>query len=86
MISNFIILEYENATTKIMPLSEDKDIFFYEVSKILAFDDCSNETVKAIYFNNHPIHYVGWQPNMKYEYKDLNGNTVWVGEFPQWDH
>lgn len=63
-----------------------EDQFFTKVSKRIAFDDLSNETVQKIYYKGKEVEYAGWQPCMKYEYKDLDGNTVWVGNFPEWDH
>ena len=60
--------------------------FFTKVSKKICFDDLSGETVQKIYHKGKQVYYAGWQPCMKYEYKDLDGNTVWVGEFPEWDH
>ena len=62
------------------------DKFFHDVSNIIAFDDCTNYTVTSIVFDGKEFQYAGWQPCMKFEYKDLDGNTVWVGEFPEWDH
>ena len=64
----------------------DMDRFLYIVSKRIAFDDLSDETMQKIYYKGKEIEYVGWQPCMKFEYKDLNGNTVWVGTFEDWDH
>lgn len=64
----------------------DMDKFLYKVSQRIAFDDCSGETVQKIYFKGKELKYVGWQPGMKYEYTDLDGNTVWVGQFEEWDH
>lgn len=60
--------------------------FFTDVSYRIAFDDCSGETVQKIYYKGKEIEYAGWQQGMKFEYKDLDGNTVWVGVFEQWDH
>ena len=60
--------------------------FFTDVSYRIAFDDCSGETVHKIYYKGKEIEYVGWQSGMKFEYKDLDGNTVWVGIFEHWDH
>ena len=62
------------------------DKFFTEVSNIIAFGDCTNYTVTSICFDGKEIEYVGWQPGMKFEYKDFDGNTVWVGVFEDWDH
>lgn len=64
----------------------DMDMFFYKVSKRIAFDDLSDETVQKIYYKGKEVEYAGWQPCMKYEYADLDGNTIWVGDFPEWDH
>lgn len=64
----------------------DIDKFFTEVSNVIAFDDCTNYTVTYISFDGKEVYYVGWQPKMVYEYKDLDGNTVWLGNFPEWDH
>lgn len=63
-----------------------EDQFFTKVSKRICFDDLADETVQKIYYKGKEVYYVGWQPRMKYEYKDLKGNTVWVGYFPEWDH
>lgn len=62
------------------------DKFFNDISYKLAFDDCSNEAIVAIFYQGKEVRYAGWQPGMKYEYKDLDGNTVWVRDFPNWDH
>lgn len=64
----------------------DMDKFFYKVSKIIAFSDCADERILGIFYNGIEVNYAGWQPNMRYEYKDANGLTVWVGDFPEWDH
>lgn len=66
--------------------SKFTDDFFTEVSRSIAFGDCSGETVDKIYYKGKEIKYVGWQQGMKFEYKDLDGNTVWVGVFEHWDH
>ena len=63
-----------------------EDQFFTKVSKRIAFDDLSDETVQKIYYKGKEVEYAGWQPCMKYEYTDLDGNTIWVGNFPEWDH
>lgn len=60
--------------------------FFTKVSKRICFDDCTDETVHKIYYKGKEVYYAGWQPCMKYEYKDRDGNTVWVGYFEHWDH
>ena len=64
----------------------DEDFFFTNVSKKICFDDCDDDTVVKIFYKGKEVFYAGWQPGMKYEYKDLDGNTVWVGYFEEWDH
>ena len=64
----------------------DTDKFFYEISKRIAFDDLTNETVTDIYWRGMRIEYAGWKPCMKFDYEDRNGNIVWTGTFEDWDH
>ena len=64
----------------------DEDFFFTSVSKMIAFDDLYDITVQKIFYKGKEVEYAGWQPGMKFEYTDLDGNTIWVGEFPHWDH
>lgn len=63
-----------------------EDFFFTKVSEKICFDDLEDITVQKIYYKGKEVIYAGWQPGMKYEYEDLDGNTVWVGYFPEWDH
>lgn len=60
--------------------------FFADVSKRIAFNDCTGETVQKIFFQGEEVEYAGWQHNMRFEYIDLNYNTIWVGQFEHWDH
>ena len=60
--------------------------FFAKVSKKICFDDLDGSTVHKIFFRGKEVEYVGWQPCMKFEYKDLDGNTVWSDCFDHWDH
>ncbi len=62
------------------------DMFFHRVSKQIAFDDLDDTTVQKIYYRGKEVEYAGWQPGMRFEYTDLDGKTVWVGEYPEWDH
>lgn len=60
--------------------------FFSEISRRIAFSDCSNEEVLIIIWQGKEVEYVGWRPNMVFEYKDLDGNVVWDGKFEHLDH
>ena len=58
-----------------------------QVSHIYAFNDCTDEEIVLIVHKGHELEYVGWQPDMLFEYKDkMTGETVWEGYFPSWDH
>lgn len=63
-----------------------EDAFFTKVSYKICFDDCDDSTVHKIFYKGKEVEYAGWQRGMKFEYKDLDGNTVWVGYFENWDH
>ena len=60
--------------------------FFTKVSEHICFCDCDDTTVHKIFYKGKEVEYVGWQPGMKFEFQDLDGNTVWVGYFEHWDH
>lgn len=82
-----IVIRDSDGIIKIIAYEEaDKNAFFFAVSKHIAFSDCSGEDIMSIYFEGKEIEYAGWQQGMKFEYKDLDGNTVWVGVFEHWDH
>jgi hypothetical protein len=86
MTNFYIYLDYEGNYAVKAYDKIDTDKFFYEVSKKIAFDDCTQEIVIDIFWKGSRIMYAGWQPGMKYEYKNLDGDTIWVGYFPEWDH
>ena len=73
-----------HSETFVSDVTEDQ--FFTKVSKKICFDDLDDSNVQKIYYKGKEVYYAGWQPCMKYEYKDLDGNTVWVGYFEEWDH
>ena len=66
--------------------SVDADFFFTSVSKMICFDDLDDTNVEKIFYKGKEVFYAGWQPCMKYEYTDADGNTIWVGYFEEWDH
>ena len=63
-----------------------EDAFFTRVSEKICFDDLDGSDVHKIFYKGKEVEYAGWQRGMKFEYKDLDGNTVWVGYFENWDH
>ena len=62
------------------------DKFFCEISKRIAFSDCSGENVVSIYWKGKEVKYVGWQPYMVFEYNNSKGATIWSGMFENWNH
>lgn len=66
--------------------SKGINAWFAELAHTLAFSDCSDEEVILIIYEGKELHYVGWQPNMLYEFADEAGNIIWSNSFPQWDH
>ena len=75
-----------NVYTQTFDGQTSEDFFFTKVSRKICFDDLEDITVQKIYYKGKEVQYAGWQPCMKFEYKDLDGNTVWVGQFEHWDH
>lgn len=84
--SFYLYTDYEGLAHSVTYEHIDTDKFFCEISRRIAFDDCSGETVTDIYWRGQRVEYVGWKPGMRFEFEDLNGNIVWVGDFPHWDH
>lgn len=74
----------------IMKYFEKGDIgaICYYASRFYAFDDLDDtHKIEEIVCNGHELHYLGWQPGMLFEFKDLTtGEIVYSAEFPQWDH
>ena len=59
----------------------------YQAAKVIAFDDLTDEEVVVICAEGHHLEYVGWQPSMRYEFKDKEtGEIVWSYSFPNWDY
>lgn len=67
---------------------DTKDELFYELAKIYAFNDLdTGMRVTEIVCEGMLCHYTGWQPDMVIEFAwNTNGETVWSGQFPEWDH
>lgn len=84
--SSYLYRDHEGIVMSVFYPHIDTDKFFCEISKRIAFSDCSDEEILNIIWKGKEIEYAGWQPDMRFEYKDLDGNTVWVGQFENWDH
>jgi hypothetical protein len=60
---------------------------FRHAAEMICFADCSDEIVESIVVRGHKAEYVGWQPNMLFEFRlQETGETAFCGCFPQWDH
>ena len=60
----------------------------YYAAKFYAFDDLDDTyRIEEIMCDGHELCYVGWQPCMLFEFKDLfTGEIVYSAEHMQWDH
>ena len=85
---SYYVIEDEDGIVRVVGYHSDDSVdrFFTDVSRTLAFNDCTNEKVLDIIWNGERVHYVGWTPGMVYGYKDKDHNLVWEGSFPDWDH
>lgn len=64
------------------------DEMFTAISKIYCFDDCDDtyRVCKIIAWGKE-VEYVGWQPDMHYEFRFVeNKELAWEGWFPNWEH
>lgn len=78
---NVVIVQQENETD-----DEFKNRFFREVSKYICFEDLGAYKVSRIVFMGEVIHDTGWNPNNAVEYQNCRNETVWEGQFPEWEH
>lgn len=63
------------------------DTLLRDASQMICFSDCSDEIVEAIVIQGYKIEYVGWQPDMLFEFRDQKtGKIIWSAAFPQWGH
>ena len=86
MTDYFYETEYDDGE-KYITFFDSKDELFYELAKIYAFDDLdTGMKVTKIVYEGMRCHYIGWQPDMVIEFANENGDIIYGGEFPQWDH
>ena len=60
----------------------------YKASQFYAWSDCDDTyRIDEIMCDGEELHYVGWQPGMLFEFKDLvTGEIVYSASFECWDH
>ena len=85
-ISYYVVESDDTVYVKGYSTDDSEDRFFTDVSKVLAFDDCSYDKVLEIIWHGESVHYTGWQPGMVYEFRNDQDELVWTGSFPGWDH
>ena len=76
---NFVVIKSPDGFyTKVFEDSLVKDNI---ADKVFEYD------VEAIYVEGRRVKYMGWQPDMLYEFYDAEtGEVVWSHKFPNWDH
>lgn len=87
MTNYFYEAEYDDGE-KYITFFDTKDELFYELAKFYAFDDLDTGMgITEIICEGKSCYYIGWQPDMviKFAYEE-GGETVWSGQFPEWDH
>ena len=62
--------------------------FFRIVGRVLAFDDCSPINITKIVYDGREFRYVGWQPDMKFEFVGVGDGSAesYVVWLPECDH
>lgn len=67
---------------------ELKNEMMREVCKQICFSDCDDGfEILMIVLGGRPIKYVGWQPQMHYEFRYEDNNEIaYENWFPQWEH
>ena len=84
-VNTYYVVRSNDSIYTVTP-SKGINQWFTELAHTLAFSDCSDEEVILIIYEGKEIHYVGWQPDMLYEFADETGNIIWSNSFLQWDH
>ena len=66
----------------------DVGALYYKASQFYAWADCDDTyRIDEIMCDGHELEYVGWQPCMLFEFKDLvTGEIVCSANHMQWEH
>ena len=80
------IVTYRRGDTLNKKYFVDVNSMLVYASSLICFSDCSDEEILSIRSGDHNIEYVGWQPNMLYEFVDEAGNIIFSRSFPNWEH
>ncbi len=86
MAKNYFVSEFNGKkTVHTFPDDVPMSDFFRNVTKAIAYSDCTEEDITEIVFQDESFEYLGWQPGMVYQYNGCAGSS-WEGCFPEWDH
>jgi len=86
MTDYFYETEYDDGE-RYITFFDTKDELFYELAKLYAFNDLdTGMEVTKIVCEGKPCYYTGWQPDMVIEFANENGDIIYGGQFPEWDH
>ena len=60
----------------------------YKAAQFYAWRDCDDTyDIVEIMWAGHPVEYLGWQPDMLFEFRDIeSGEILYSAYFPEWDH
>ena len=59
----------------------------YKASQIYAWHDCDDTyDIDKIMCDGRELYYVGWQPDMLFEFESEDGGIVYSANHMQWDH
>lgn len=85
---NYIVIRDENDRLCCYVFKRTETYHLFRcVSEAICFSDCTLLEVEEIVFNGKHVEYVGWQPNMLFEYCDIEtGEIVWSNSYPNWEH
>ena len=87
-VTDYYFEEIFDDGEKFIVFFDTAEEMFYEAAKFYAFDDLdTGMRITKISCEGDLCHYLGYQPDMVIEFVwNTNGETVWSGQFPEWDH
>jgi len=66
---------------------ETSNDMFIAAAKMCAFSDCYAIHILEMSMAGRDVHYIGWEPDMEFIFKDNEtGEVVFDGFFPEFDH
>lgn len=97
--ASYYVIRYEDGTHEtrsiqrlpgISETESDAELsrrLLFNCAKILAFNDCTYDTVEEIVINGRPVSYDGWRPMMEmvFRYADT-GEIIYDQYHDEWDH